>query len=70
MAKRDQEWVSTTVMTQALGIHRDTLLRLKGEIFTQGKHWRVKNPLSFRKTYLWNHAHVLKTWNDETSHIS
>ena len=70
MAKRSQVWVSTTVMTQALGIHRDTLLRLKGEIFTQGTHWMVKNPRSFRKTYLWNHAHVIITWNDETSHIS
>ena len=54
-------WVSTEEMSSLLGVHCNTVLRLKRRDFLlEGTHWRKKNPLSDRSHLLWHPANTLK----------
>ena len=54
-------WVSTEKISAMLGVHRNTVLRLKRRDFLlENEHWRKKNPLSDRSYLLWHPARTLK----------
>jgi len=49
------DWMDTDLAAIELGITRRQLLklRLKG-VFKSGKHYRKKNPIAARPTYVWH----------------
>ena len=51
------DWVPTKEMSELLGIHRVTLLRIKSSGYVrEGFHFAKKNPASPRGDFLW-HRH-------------
>jgi len=62
--KRD--WVSTTAMAQELGCSVSFLLRHRDELFMRGQHWKVMNPIAYRKTYRWNRITVIRVMEHGT----
>lgn len=59
-------WVNTKDMALELGVHRNTLGRLKGAgYFVEGDqgHYRKKNPLSPRGDFVWHRTRVLLKMN-------
>lgn len=50
-----KDWIDTDQAAVQLGITRRQLLklRLKG-VFKAGKHYRKKNPIAYRPTYVWH----------------
>jgi hypothetical protein len=60
MARRGRplssDWQETTDAATALGLTGEQLLRLRLQIFSPGKHYRVKNPTASGKgrRYLWH----------------
>lgn len=53
--KGSQDWKGTTEACAALGISRWLLADLRdSRQLRKGYHWRVKNPIAARLTYLWH----------------
>lgn len=56
----EKVWIDTRVMAEMLGVHRKTLTRLKQSgYFTEGEHYRKKNPLAPRSDFTWHQTKVL-----------
>ncbi len=52
------DWVETSQAAAQLGLTPRQLLKLRSQIFTAGKHYRVKNPTvpERQRRYLWHVA--------------
>ncbi|MDX2254701.1 MAG: hypothetical protein NW214_04215 [Pseudanabaenaceae cyanobacterium bins.39] len=50
-----KDWMETEQAALQLGITPRQLLKLRSKgIFKAGKHWRKKNPIAARPTYIWH----------------
>ena len=50
-----KDWIETDQAAVQLGITPRQLLKLRSKgIFKAGKHWRKKNPIAARPTYVWH----------------
>lgn len=57
-------WIKTAEMAELLGVHRNTLSRLKAAgYFTEGQHYRKSNPLSPRGCFVWHQQRVMMRMN-------
>ena len=66
----EPEWLSTVRMAEILGVHRSTLLNnRKSGYLRKGQHWRKKNPLSSRGTFLWERTSVLYRMHRATQNV-
>jgi hypothetical protein len=54
---RKSDWVPTSRAAEELGCSSEFLLRNRDSLFKVGKHYRIMNPMAYRKTYRW---HVIK----------
>ncbi|MEO0885208.1 MAG: hypothetical protein AAFY54_04650 [Cyanobacteria bacterium J06648_10] len=53
MSNKNRIWYGTAEACEYLGMHRETLAKLRKEQLEKGKHWKVKNPQARRLTYLY-----------------
>jgi hypothetical protein len=50
-----KDWIDTDQAAFQLGITRRQLLKLRLQgVFKAGKHYRKKNPIAYRPTYVWH----------------
>ncbi len=50
-----KDWIETEQAAFKLGITPRQLLKLRSKgVFKAGKHYRKKNPIAARPTYVWN----------------
>jgi hypothetical protein len=50
-----KDWLETDQAAVKLGITRRQLLKLRSKgVFKSGKHYRKKNPIAARPTYIWH----------------
>lgn len=50
-----KDWIETEQAAVELGITPRQLLKLRSKgVFKAGKHWRKKNPIAARPTYIWH----------------
>lgn len=52
--KKSSPWISTADAARELGVSAKFLLRQRNQLFKKNQHWRSKNPLAWRQTYLWH----------------
>jgi len=67
MSKR--VWYGTTDACQYLGIHRETVAKMRKTQLVKGKHWRVKNPLAKRLSYLYNVATIQQLQSEVVTEV-
>lgn len=49
------DWLSTREAAIALGVSHGQMLRLRDQdVFKSGKHYRKKNPIAARPSYVWH----------------
>ena len=54
-----ESWISNTEMCIHLGVHRNTLYKLrKKDYFAKGIHYRFKDPLNERSGKVWKRSAV------------
>lgn len=62
MKIKNNEWVRTQDMAQALGCCIDTLYRhIQNGILEPKKHFYIVNPNAYRKTYRWHLNNVKRS---------
>lgn len=66
----DRAWYDTTSACKALGIHRETLAKLRREQLQKGKHWKVKNPQAQRLTYLYRVGEIDKLQSEVLTEVA
>lgn len=50
-----KDWISTEKAAEALGLSVSQLYNLRSQgVFKRRKHYKTKNPIASRPTYLWN----------------
>lgn len=55
MARKNLLWASTVLAAKELGITPRELLALRAKgVLKRKQHYRVKNPIAARPTYVWN----------------
>lgn len=63
-------WMGTAQACERLGIHRDTLRRMRqAGTLQKGIHWKVKNPLAQRLTYLYHITNIEKLQSNVQTEI-
>ncbi|MGV0028682.1 hypothetical protein [Phormidesmis priestleyi] len=62
-----KQWEETAAAAAALGLTPRQLRKLRTQILKPKEHYRLKNPISARREYLWNIATIapLLTPNDD-----
>ena len=59
------QWVSTSIAAERLGVSKQFLLKYRGDLFKQRKHWKNINPHAFRPTYRWHVANCEKAMDGD-----